>query len=428
MLNFDSHENIRKYRHFYIPPKTIGDSPLYVVILSGDTELPFEEISIGEFFAQVEKQFPVWQNIDPLSAENYAAAQKNLARLKGKYRSKWNETARLELSRTDISLYDFVNATEDHEDFFDNGSGHTAFPVMKVKEEPLELCKTRGPQWLVIRWTMGMPNQAYNVHLHESILNNFNFDYVNNYFFHPENVKGKSYAPLRSRSFKEAVVQVKESQAASTAKADNNILYFEDFSTAAVGKKPTGWQAKLANGGTTALVTRPNNLAGTWVELKGHYISTVLKKQIPKNFTLTYDIAASQNFTWGAKGLAMQLSYTTTAGNVESYIMLRMRPGFDGRDGEATLETSFPSPPGYSNNTKWYKAIGFSNDKNVNLVTVTIKKKDETLQVFIGDTKIAEYEKAIPLAHPFNAISFDCSGNSAENDKYWISNIKITKD
>ena len=32
---------------------------------------------------------------------------------------------------------------------------------------------------------------------------------------------------------------------------------------------------------------------------------------------------------------------------------------------------------------------------------------DEKLQVFIDKTKIAEYEKAIPAAHLFNAISFD---------------------
>ena len=50
------------------------------------------------------------------------------------------------------------------------------------------------------------------------------------------------------------------------------------------------------------------------------------------------------------------------------------------------------------------------------------------LQVFIDNTKIAEYEKAIPLNHLFNTLSFDCSGNSAENDTYYISNIKITID
>ena len=39
---------------------------------------------------------------------------------------------------------------------------------------------------------------------------------------------------------------------------------------------------------------------------------------------------------------------------------------------------------------------------------------DEKPQVFIDKTKIAEYEKAIPAALLFNAMSFDCSGTWRE--------------
>jgi hypothetical protein len=317
----------------------------------------------------------------------------------------------------------------DNKDIYGKEGIHTTFPILKVKKKTLALCKTDQPQWLVIRWTMSMPNQPYNIHLHESILNNFNFDYVYNFFFDPEKVKGQSYKPLRSPSYKEAVVITETSEASKKNADDKNIFFFEDFSTTALGKKPIGWQATLAHAGTTGVVTNPDGLEGNWVELRGHYISaTLLKKPLPQNFTLSYDLVASQNFTWGAKGLTMQLSKETSPGNAESFLNLRLRPGFNGRDGEAVLETKFPSPPGYSNGTKWYVANGFSNNKKNNRITVTIKKIDEKLQVFIDKTKIAEYEKAIPAAHLFNALSFDCNGNSAENDKYYISNIKITKE
>ncbi len=434
LLGFNNHPNTRNYRHFYIPPKIIGDSPHYVVILTKDNELPFEQITIGEFFTQVEKQFPVWQGITPVPAEPLAAAQKNLTRLKEKYKDRMHEIARLKLSATQISLYDFVNATEGYDDFFDNKDIYgnqemqASFPILKVKKSAHELCKTGGPQWLVIRWTTGMPNQAFNIHLHESILNNFNFEYAHNYFFYPEKVKGQSYKPLRSPTFTEVLPPARESETSKKANADKTTFFFEDFSTTQTGSQPRGWRAKLANGGTTALVSTPGGLDGNWVELKGHSIHSTFKNQLPQNFTLTYDLVAAQHFTWGAKRLTMQLSHTTKSGNDESYLKLGLRPGFDGRDGEATLETRFPFPPGYSNGTKWYKATGFSNDKKYNRITVTIRKKEELLQVWVDKMKIAEYEKAIPLALPFNAISFDCSGNSAENDKYWISNIKITKD
>lgn len=428
LSGFDNHKNIQAYKHFFTPSKPFIPMPQYIVIMTKDNELPFEKITIGEFFTEAEKQFPVWQKIDPVSAGNFLTAQKNLTRLKEKYKNKWNDIAELKINKTDINLYDFVYATEGRDDMFDNKDMYT-FPILKVKKSAREGSKTDQPQWIVIRWSWGMENQPYFIHLHESILNNFNFDYVYNYFFNPQKVKGQTYKPLRPPSFKEAVVVAEGSETTKKITADKNVFFFEDFSTTAVGKKPIGWQAKFANSGTTGVVTNPDGLAGYWVELRGHYINaTLLKKPLPQNFTLSYDISASQNFTWGAKGLTMLLSKETSPGNAESYVSLKLRPGSNGNDGEATLETKFPSPPGYANGTKWYVANGFSNNKKNNRITVTIKKTDEKLQVFLDKTKIAEYEKAIPLNHLFNSLSFDCNGNSAENDKYYISNIKIVKE
>ncbi|MDZ7650952.1 MAG: hypothetical protein U5K54_29570 [Cytophagales bacterium] len=35
-------------------------------------------------------------------------------------------------------------------------------------------------------------NDPLEKHMHESIINNFNFDYVYNFFFYPEKVKGST--------------------------------------------------------------------------------------------------------------------------------------------------------------------------------------------------------------------------------------------
>jgi hypothetical protein len=135
---------------------------------------------------------------------------------------------------------------------------------------------------------------------------------------------------------------------------------------------------------------------------------------------------AAQNFTWGAKGLTLQLAKETAPGDAESFVTLKLRPGFDGKDGEAAVELKFPS--GYASGSKWFTAPGFSNDKKYNRIVVSLKKAGETLQIFIDETKIAEYEKAIPAELAFNALSFFVNGSSGENDKFYISNIKISKD
>ncbi|MDP3360118.1 MAG: hypothetical protein Q8S41_12310 [Lutibacter sp.] len=434
LLGFDNHKNIKGYKHFFIPPKkTIDSDGQYIVIMTKDNEqLPFEKITIGEFFSQVEKQFPVWQKINEISAENFAKAQKNLARLKEKYKRKWNDIAELELSTIDI--WSFINATEDYNDFFDNKDiygkegVHTTFPVLKVSRAAKELCKTDQPQWLVIRWSWGMERQPYFLHLHESILNNFNFDYVYNFFFDPEKVKGQPYKPLRSPSYKEAVVVTEASEASKKNNADKNVFFFEDFSTTGVGKKPIGWKSNLGAGGSSSVVTNLGGLGGNWAVVADYTLTpSQIKKPFPQNFTLSFELVVAQNFTWGANRIHFKLAKETSPGNAESFLDLGLRPGYDGRDGDVSLETKFPSPPGYSNSANSFVAPGFSNNKKNNLIKVTIKKMSETLQVYIDNNKIVEYEKAIPAAHLFNALSF-FSYNAGENDKYYISNVKITKD
>jgi len=198
------------------------------------------------------------------------------------------------------------------------------------------------------------------------------------------------------------------------------------FSTTAFGKKPIGWRSQYGlNGG---VVEKLDGLDGNWVLITDNTITPILlKKPLPQNFTLRFDLVASQNFTWGAKRLHFKLAKETSPGNEESFLDLGFRPGFDGKDGDVSLELKFPSPPGYANLAEGYVAHGFSNNKKNNLIKITIQKTNEILQLFIGDIKIAEYEKAIPAAHLFNALSF-FSYNSGENDKYYISNIKVTKD
>ncbi len=426
LMGFSNNKNLSAYKHFYIPHDG------YVVIITKDKELPFEKITIGEFFTQAEKQLPAWQKVTAVSAENLAKAQKNLARLKEKYKSKWNDIAELERS-TQIDIWSFINATEDYNDFFDNKDIygkegiHTTFPILKVSKPAKELCKTDQPQWLVIKWTMSMPNQPYNIHLHESVLNNFNFDYVYNFFFDPEKVKGQPYQPRRSPTYKEAVVVTEASEAFKKNNTDKNVFFFDDFSTSVVGKIPIDWKSKIGAAGSRSIINNLDGLEGNWAVVADYTLTpSQIKTPLPQNFTLSYDVVVAQNFTWGAKQLHFKLAKETTAGNAESWLDLGLRPGYDGRDGDVSLETKFPSPPGYSNGANSFVAPGFSNNKKNNRITVTIKKKEEMLQVFIDDTKIAEYEKAIPAAHLFNALSF-YSYNSGKNDKYYISNIKIIK-
>jgi hypothetical protein len=151
-----------------------------------------------------------------------------------------------------------------------------------------------------------------------------------------------------------------------------------------------------------------------------------LTTPLPQDFTVSYDLVAARNFAWGAKGLTFQLAREKSAGNADSYIRLKLRPGFDGRDGEATVETKFPT--GYQNGTQWFPAVGFSNNLAHNRIQVSITKSGQALRVSINGTVIADYEKGVPADLRFNALSFIGGGNTGEHDKFYVSNITIKKE
>lgn len=437
--------NLKPYISFWIKDIEAGNGIDYV-LLCKDNRSPFIKLTKGEYLQVLEQAIPkVYQQEKKKIYEKAQGDQKDityfmsyldqkndkrisfLKQTKEKYKDRLQEIA---LTGAQPSLTDLDNGR----DVFNNGylsdaeSTSGRMPVYKIDPGMAELCKKDKPQWILISWWW-TPNQPVEKYMHESIINNFNFDYVYNFFFDPEKVKGQAYKPLRSPFIKEIVKTNEPSDISRKNLADKNIYFFEDFSTTEVGKKPIGWQTKLALDGTFSVVKSVDGLEGNWAVMgNGYFLSpTQLKKPLPQNFTLSYDLVASQNFTWGSKGLSFQLSKETSPGNAESYIKLKLRPGFDGGDGEAEFETQFTSPPGYATGTKWFKAPGFSNNKKNNRITVTIKKKEENLQVFIDKNKIVEYEKAIPVTLLFNAISFS-NGSLSENDRYYISNIKIIRE
>lgn len=442
LLDLSKNSNIKSYTSFWIKNMGFGGGTENV-LLSKDNKFSFTKITKGEYLQALENAIPNYyaeekkriteaeqgnqqRMIFPLKSldEKIEGFNTGLKKNREKYKNRLGEPA---TTNAQPGLSDLANGRDVFSNQYlgDPESNSVRYPVYKVDPAMAELCKKDKPQWILISWDYWISDPTEKQQ-HEAILNNFNFEYVYNFFFDPEKVKGQPYKPLRSPVYKEAIAAIEASEASKKNTSDKSIYFFDDFSTTGIGKKPIGWRTQSTLAET--VITNLDGLEGNWITIAGdNLLPPVFKKPLPQNFTLTYEVAASQNFKWGAYGLSLKLAKETSPGNAESYLTLKLRPGYDGKDGEATLETKFPLPPGYSNGTKWYTAPGFSNNKKINHITVTIKKIDEKLQVYIDKTKIAEYEKAIPAAHLFNALSFS-SGNSDANDKFYISNIKITKD
>lgn len=407
------------------------------VLLSKDHRLPFVTISKGEYLDALEmaigrkrsaenKRITEAEQGDQKRIaiamkyvdERTAKRTEVLAQNREKYRDRLREPAQIFTDQPDVML-------ENYPDVFEgNGGGRLKLPVYTIDPRLADLCKTDVPQWIVMSWTTNL-NDPVSRSLHEAVLNNVNVQYIYDYFFDPDKVKGQPYQPLRSPSAVETAVAATPSVTAAKSAADPTVHFFDDFSTGVVGKKPLNWKSTLDNTGASSVVTELKGLDGHWASMSGFQLTpTGMKTPLPRDFEVTYDVVAAQNYTWGAHGMTFKLSGKPAAGAGQPFLSLRIRPGFGGKEGEVVIEAQFPGVQGYLSGSKYAGAPGFSNDAVNNRTTVRLRKKGELLQVFVGQAKVAEYEKAIPAGLQFDALSFELGGVSA-NDKMFIGNVRI---
>ena len=151
-----------------------------------------------------------------------------------------------------------------------------------------------------------------------------------------------------------------------------------------------------------------------------------LKLPLPSDFTVTYDLVASANYTWGARGMTITLSKGAVNAFRGSFVSLKLRPGSGSGDGEAELEAEFPKSAGFLTRSKWFKVPGFSNQTQ-STVAVMLVKQGERLQVFLNKVKVFESDKAIPAGLLFDQLSLNHGGTFDANSRMFISNLRVLK-
>jgi hypothetical protein len=408
------------------------------VLLSKDGRLPFVKLTRGEYLdavgtaitrtyeldkkklAEAEQgdQQRIARGIAPIE-ERTAKRRQVLEANRAKYRSRLQETAEISTVEPDIALEGLADVFEG------DGSSRMRLPVYTIDAATLERCKSDTPQWIVVSWSAEL-NNPVSKHLYDAVVDQFNMEYIYNRFFEPEKVKGLPYTPRPARA---ATVAVDASGASRTLAADPSVYFFEDFSRTPIGKPALGWKSTLTNTGASSLVVERSGLEGHWASVSGFTVAPrQLEGPLPRDFTISFDLVAARNYTWGARGMTFRLSKGLANSGTDSIFSVRLRPGFDGRDGETVIEGRFPGAAGHFNQTRWVAAPGFSNNQQNNRITVRIRKQGEMVQVFIGQTKVAEYPKAIPGALLFDAVSFDLQQQPGPTDQMFISNVKIVRE
>ena len=448
------------------------------VYLAPENQLPFVPVSMGELLqlaedalgrqlqaekVDVENKWPgnikAQQDAFEYRKKNIDKYRVNIQQLREKHKGTLNEPAVLRTMQP--TMYSFEINPDPFVIIKYEEISKQYFPVYKIEPAVLEQCKTDQPQWIAVSFpyeTKEDGNQLYE--MYRSLTDHFNYDFVYNYFFDPEKIKGKPYKPANEEQLnarlngyrKTSYVQEKTPIKPLPA----NVYFMDDFTGNADGSKPTGWF--FSTSGKHSMVTSLKNNPGKWVQLGyNNPVSPAgLKKPLPENFTLEYDMATDGEFssgTGGAASLILNSRAPNTDGNENIYnngtrvninITSGNEAGYDNNNYNGNIKIEIHSAPSVNKQNAsegifyTYPLREFTDKKTK--VHVALKVKGAILTVLINNKQVAvstdfkmNYGGAciscgLPAGTRFNAVFWKNTTNDTENVKVYLSNVKITKD
>lgn len=451
---------------------------LNTVYLAPGNQLPFVPVSKGEILQlaedalgrqlqvereDVENKWPgnlkAQQDAFEYRIKNVEKYRVNIQQLREKHKSTLNEPAVLRTMQP--TMYSFEIDTDPFIISQYEETSKQYFPVYKIEPAVLEKFKTDQPQWIAVSFpyeTIEDGNQLYE--MYRSLTDHFNYDYVYNYFFDPEKVKGKPYKPAneeqlierlngyRITSYPVEITPIKSLPA--------SVYFFDDFTGNTDGSKPAGWF--FSTSGKHSVVTSLKNIPGKWVQLGyNNPISPAnIKKPLPENFTLEFDMATDGEFssgTGGAASLILNTRPSNTDGSENIYnkgtrVNINFASGnesdYENNNYSGNTKIEIHSAPSVNKQNSsegifyTYPLREFTDKKTK--VHVSVKVKDAFLTVLINYKQIAvstDFKMAyggdciscgLPAGSSFNSVFWKNTTNDAENVKIYISNIKITEE
>jgi len=251
--DLSGHPAVKKYITYFNDQLNSTTANATYVLLARDNKLPFVTISKAEYLDKLagavarkhdsEKEYAIksWPegnaraNALRDAEDRYQKRLGLLATNREKYGSQLQETAEVFALQPDVLL-------ENYKDVFEgNGGSSTRYAVYKVDPAMNDLAKTDKPQWIVVWWDGDLLDPVGKQQI-DAIVGNFDFQYLHDFFFAPEKVKGRPYRPLHSpAATTTAAAPVKAASPAARSNAsDASVHFFEDFSTTSIGRTPGG--------------------------------------------------------------------------------------------------------------------------------------------------------------------------------------------
>ena len=220
-------------------------------------------------------------------------------------------------------------------------------------------------------------------------------------------------------------------------------LLFEDFSGYQLGKEPAGWysnnmMSSIQGAGVT--VEDPLNNNHNWLKMIARKVilTNKLTQKLPANFTISFDLYCTPDYTWGSSGASFFLStlnnntqfakanfYLENLGSKnQATLSLKLLPAFGSND---NFEYSYCSKNGKILHGS-ERVDSFTSKEGSTTAHVVIKVNGTAINVLINGTSVMNKEEIITGDTSFSTFGWALKSSMMEDaDAFYLSNINIVK-
>lgn len=462
-----SHPNMAKYL------TTFTSNGVTVYLVPGN-KLPIRQLTKGEFLELSEQSFdrylqrkkeevnnqfsdePTRTRVMAGEQEKVNRYREKLRALRSQYASRLSEPAVIRDMQPTIYTVGDASVEPFTIDQFAKELNH-AYGVYTYDPAIYAKCQTDQPQWIAIHFPYATKEDGRKTYeLYRAISEHFNFEYVYNYFFDPEKVKGQPYKPVNEALLKTTLANYSkrvywQNTAATRASLPAGTVFMDDFAGNEPGARPAGWY--FYSYGKASQVTTVKNMPGKWLQLgyNNKVNATALPKPLPENFSVEYDVVTddfsgrtggrvTMELLGGLKGdpksAGSQIKVELTAGNEADYTN-------NNYQGQAKIElVSYPAVKSNAYVEAGGQAIKplpiFTNRQNK--VHVKLLKRGREVTLFINDKQVAtssefksKYDKPCDYCTLsdgvlFSSITWTNLTSDADTVGVYIGNVKISKE
>jgi hypothetical protein len=429
------------------------------IILTPGNKLPITPVTKGEYLQLADealvKKYSTANEFDKKAIDRI---RKNIVQLIEKHKHSLQDAAILRTMQP--GMYDFDGSDPFILSEIDK-QNKLYYPLYKLTTDVIEKCKAAEPQWITVSFpfqTQENGNQLYE--MYRAIIENLNYDYIYNYFFSHEKVNGIAYRPANEEQLNARLTTYRNKNKAdlnavnNTPSQPSGIHFMDDFSSNTIGKEPANWYFNTYS--KRCYITDVKGETGKWLALGYNTVvsPSLLKKPLPQNFTLEFDVATDGDYnsrTGGAVRLILNSRKATVNGSeteggngarVEINITSGNESDYNNNNYRGEVRTKINAMP--SANTEPNNSEGIYDVKPLKEFTnkqtkvhVAVIVKNNSLSILINNKELTSSSGfklqyggncnvcGLPAGTIFNSIFFINTTNNAEAIKVYISNIKI---